>query len=322
MAITFVNIRTYVMNRVGWPTTDTTLATRANAVINRVNSDVAMQRPWGALQRSSTLTLKAPYSTGTPTFTNASTAVSADTSVWTTNLAANDKIKPSGRDEIYVVSSVTDNTNLVLTSTYQGTTSSTGSYNSWRDEYSLASDFDRPINYQTFLSMRRILPIGLREMRERFPWPAIPGDPKYYTLIRPGAAIADKRSWYVLLYPPPDEAEMIPYEYITTNLAYTTAGAGQETLSADTDEPWMEDRFRHVLIWGSLAEIYRDYKDDQRTQECLSLFHDMVRRMANDEPATNDRPRLKPNLGGWQWLRMAKRTPRYDIHDRFDRMEW
>lgn len=326
MPTTFLDIRTSVMNRIGWPTSDTTLVTRVNLVINQVNRDIALQRPWRDLQRRATIVTFTPVTTGNINVTQGSATVSGGSTspTFVTNgVAANDKIKTSGRLEIYTVRSVDSETQLTLgdvnsTTAWQGSTATDQSYRIWRDEYALASDFARPVNYIDFLDQRRLRPIGLRELRERYPWPAVPGDPKFYTLVRP--ATGSQLVWNVLIYPPPDERMILPYEYITSNMAYTTAGVGQATLSADDDEPWMDERFRHVLVWGALAELYRDYKDDTRSAEALNLYHDGIRRMANDEEPTHDRPRLKLDQSGWRRMRWGRHYPRYDINNRFDRM--
>lgn len=60
------------------------------------------------------------YSTGTITLNKDSTAVSGSGTSWSTNLAANDFLAVNG--VIYTIASVTDNTNLVLTTNYEGET--------------------------------------------------------------------------------------------------------------------------------------------------------------------------------------------------------
>lgn len=62
------------------------------------------------------------HTTGTATFTNGSTAVSGSGTAWLTHLKAGDKIKvTSHSDSVYAqISSVTNDTNLVLTANYTG----------------------------------------------------------------------------------------------------------------------------------------------------------------------------------------------------------
>ena len=310
------------MNRLGWPTTDTTLVTRANYVLNQMNRDIAVQRPWRDLQRRSNIVLFTPVTTGNVTATLASTTLAGGTTspTFSTNsVAAGMKVLVAGRDEVYTVSSVESETSLTLTVAWQGATTSNVNYKIWQDEYALATDFARPVSYTNLFDRLRVQPLGLREMRERYPAPLTPADPMFYTLLKP--ATGDQRVWRVLFYPPPDERQIIPYEYISSYMAYTSAGVGQETLSADADEPWMDERYRHILVWGALSEIYRDYKDDTRSGEARTIYVDMLKRMANDEEPTHDRPRLRPEGRMWAALRRRRTSLPYDIHNRFDRME-
>ena len=324
MPTTFVDLRTSVMNRVGFPTGDTTLVTRTNLVINQVNRDIALQRPWRDLQRRATFITFTPVTTGNVTVTAASATVAGGSTspTFTTNAVAAAMRFKGNTDEIYTIRTVPSETSLTLgdlsgTTAWQGATTTNMSYRIWQDEYALASDFREPVNLINFLVHIRVRPIGFREMRELFPWPSTPGRPRYYTLVKPSVA-TDQRTYRVLLYPPPDDNMIVPYEYITTNMAYTSAGAGQETLSADADEPWMFEQYRHVLVWGALRELYRDYKDDQRSQESSALYADGIRRMANDELVTHDSPRLKPWI---RKIRYARGEARYDTRGKFDRLE-
>jgi len=87
----------------------------------------------------------------------------------------------------------------------------------------------------------------------------------------------------------------IPYRYITTNLAVSSAGAGQANLSADADEPIVPLRYRHVLVLYAAYQWYRDRKDDARSSEAQADYVDLVKRMANDSDPQRDRPRFRTN---------------------------
>jgi hypothetical protein len=294
-----------------------------------LNRDVAALRPWGDLQRRATLNIVAPVDHTSISLANGATqATSVDQPDFNDGgVTTNWKVKISGYDSILTVSSVTESDppgavdSLELTNfleTWPHATVTDGTAKAWKDEYTLASDFSRPVNYVDFINHWKLQPIGMRHMRELAPWPAIPGKPRYYTLVKP--AQGDVRVWHVLFYPPPDEAAIVPYEYISSNMAYTTAGVGQATLSADDDEPWMDERYRHILVYGALGEIYRDFKDDTRSAEARSMYEQLLRRMAADQETTDDMPQLKPSRARYRHLTRWRSTPQYDVNGNFDRM--
>ena len=67
------------------------------------------------------------WAAGTATFTNGSATVTriTGTAEWTTQIGAGDTIRRDADGTFYTVSSVTDNSNLVLTAVYTGTTATT-----------------------------------------------------------------------------------------------------------------------------------------------------------------------------------------------------
>jgi hypothetical protein len=229
------------------------------------------------------------------------------------------KLKVAGYDSIMTVAAnAGGDVILTMTAAWPHATVTAGTFQIWQDEYPLATDFGRPVNYIDFINHWRLQPVGLRQMREYAPWPATPGKSRYYTLIKP--AVGDQRVWNILFYPPPDETAMIPYEYITSYMAFSSLGAGQATMVSDDDEPWMDERYRHMLVYGALAEIYRDFKDDTRSSEALAKYEQLLKRMADDEEVTCDSPRLIPSRAKYLHLTRRSTTPRYDVNGNFDRM--
>jgi hypothetical protein len=325
MATTFTDIVTTVMNRAGWPTSDTTLLARAKAIVNTVNKDVAAfpSVAWPDLQRRANLTIFAPYSTGGLGIIQGAdllnqSPLKTSPELVTGNIAAGMKAKIAGYDTILTVKSIVSEWAAYVTTTWPHASVADQSYTIWQDEYALASDFSRPINYVDFINHWKLQPVGLRQMREYAPWPAVPGKPRYYTLIKP--AVGDQRVWSILFYPPPDEAVTIPYEYITSYVAFDNAGAGLALMTADDDEPWMDERYRHILIYGALAEVYRDYKDDTRSTEADAKYQGFLKRMTNDAEVTTDVPKFLPDRTRYKHLTRRRNTPRYDVNGNFDRM--
>ena len=133
----------------------------------------------------------------------------------------------------------------------------------YEDEYDLASDFLRPIDLQRFaVGGTPITLIGRNEFRHRYPRDIVRGIPRIGTLVdrtvgtlpatdpvaspAPATPTDTEPRRRLRLHPPPDAAYRIKYNYVTANLATSSTGAAQESLSANTDEPSRSPRSRHA----------------------------------------------------------------------------
>ena len=124
---------------------------------------------------------------------------------------------------------------------------------------------------------------------------------------------------------PPDDFYTIPYQYITSNLAVSSAGAAQTQLSADADEPIVPLRYRHAIKFHALYHWYRDRKDDTRSQEAKAEYVDLLTRTVSDNEIGTSRPQLQPRMGAYRSRAVRPwgggRGRRFDVNGRFDRME-
>jgi len=100
----------------------------------------------------------------------------------------------------------------------------------------------------------------------------------------------------LVLAPPPVETYLIPYRYITSNLAVTSAGVESATLSGDTDEPIVPLEYRAAILYHALYHWYRDKKDDGRSQEALSDYAGIMSRISADVEIGARQPTLQPNV--------------------------
>ncbi|MCI0557604.1 MAG: hypothetical protein MN733_03855, partial [Nitrososphaera sp.] len=82
--------------------------------------------------------------------------------------------------------------------------------------------------------------------------------------------------------PYPSTTMLIPYSYITSNLAVSSSGTEAAQLSSDTDEPNMPRGYRHLIVLQALYLWYRDKKDDARMQSAQSDYVDAVGRVVGD----------------------------------------
>ena len=300
-----------------------------NTALHDMHLGMDYKFPWA--ERSARILTRAQYSTGTVTATQGSTALTGTSTVWTTtdafgiaNARANGKIKIAGGLTPYTVSSVGGAGTITLSSEFTEATATDTTYIYYEDEYALASDFLRPVDAQVFSDEASIEIIGRTEFRRLYPTNSTPGRVAVASIIdfAPSGNTTPIRR--VRFAPPPSTAMTIPYTYITGNLAVSSAGVAAANMSADSDEPIIPLRYRHALVFHALYHLYRDRKDDSRSQEAKAEYTDIMNRMQADTEVGANRPRFAPRTG--PYASRARRPwrgggGRYDLNGRFDRLE-
>jgi hypothetical protein len=230
------------------------------------------------------------------------------------------------------VSSVTTDTFNILatwvaddaTGSWSSGSVSSESYQYFEDEYTLASDFGRPVDAQTFTDNDDIKIIGRTQFRRDYPRNKTPGRPRVATLIDlpPSASATPVRK--IRVAPPPDGIYSFPYTYITTNLVVSTSGTAKAQFVLDDDEPIVPLRYRHAIVFHALYMWYRDRKDDARSREAKAEYTDIMLRVAGDSEIGASRPGLQPRVA--PYFMRARRpwrgsTGRYDTGTRFDQLK-
>lgn len=328
----FSDLITDVSNRIrgqtGVTATDNIVKRMINIALQDIHLGFDYRFPWA--ERSDRIIVRAQYSTGTVTATQGSTTLTGTSTVWTTtdafgiaNARANGKIKIAGGLTPYVVSSVDGAGTITLSSKFTEATATDTTYIYYEDEYGLASDFLRPIDAQRFSDEINIELISRTEFRRRYPTNSVPGRVAVACIIDSAPSGNTTPVRRVRFAPPPSEAMTIPYTYITSMLATSSAGVAQANLSADSDEPIIPLRYRHALVFHALYHLYRDRKDDSRSQEAKSEYSDIMLRITSDVEVGGVRPQFQPRTSGYS--RAAKRPwrgggARYDLNGRFDRL--
>ena len=288
--------------------------------------------PWAI--RRAFLTTHGDYSTGTVTIdvSSSRTAVTGSSTAWNTaasesyghnNAAVGGKIRFSSEDEVYEVSAVGSDTSITLSESYiqSGDLAASSEYLYYEDEYSMASDYFRMVNARSFSDEWNIPLIGQSQFYRSYPRNAVVGKPKVASLIQLSFSSNTTPRHRILFHPPPDDVYLIPYQYITTNLAMSTSGTAQVDMSADTDEPIVPLRYRHAIVYQALYNWYRDRKDDTRSQEAKAEYTDLMIRVQNESNIGQDRPRIQPYSYFSRGKMGGQRGRRYSTGDEFERLK-
>ena len=136
--------------------------------------------------------------------------------------------------------------------------------------------------------------IGAAEFRRLYPRNASVGPPRVAMTTQISFSGNTTPRLRVVLHPPPDAVYLIPYDYITSNLAVSSAGVEQAQLTADADEPIVPLRYRHLIVLNALHHWYRDEMDDSRSKATKVEFIDLMSRIKGDTTIGQDRPRFVP----------------------------
>ena len=330
---TFSDLYTDLQNRVRVTTGVSATETQAKRYINTALVDVHVGTdyvfPW--TERRAFLTTKAPYSTGTLSVAAGSTTLTGSGTLWNTantygqnNLRVGSKLTIAGATDIYRVSAVSSDTAATLETRYVASSdASAEDYIAFEDEYALASDFLRPIDFALFSTDWNIPLLDRGEFRRLHTRANISGRPRVATVLDLSYSGSTTPVRKVRFYPYPDQTYVIPYSYVTANLAVTSAGVEQFNLSSDTDEPMMPIRYRHVIVLHALKNWYRDKRDDVRSQEVAQEYAALMERMVSDhDMGTHNRARIQPVTGMYNGHAARPYTKRggtrYSLNNRFD----
>lgn len=331
---TFQDLYTALLNRVREQTSVAATVNQAKQYINIALQDMHIgygeRFPWA--ERKARLTTRAPYSTGTVSIDQGGTTLTGVSTAWATadafgiaNARKMGRIVIGGGKVIYDISAVGGDTAITLASPFVGEDVSGETYVYFEDEYALDGDFLRPLDAQYFDTEQSVRIIDRTRFRREYPRNANTGKPLVACIVDRAfdgdtTPIRRAQFWRV-----PDAAYSIPYAFVTNKLAVTSAGAAQESLVNDSDEPIVPLQYRNTIVLHALYNWYRDKKDDARSGEAKQDYVDLVIRITGDTEIGERRPVVQPSMGGYRRRASAPyrngRGNYWTTGDRFDRME-
>lgn len=267
-------------------------------LVNEVYQDVETMKKWWWLEASGTINPLAMYNTGTATVS--AKAVTGVGTAWTTAaIAAGDWFQFVGDTEYYVIASIGGELAITLEESYIGTAPGS-TYRIVRPEYSLPSNYGRIKWVEYPKRGDRLVPVAWHDFQTRrssrgnyFSY----GDPEVYSVY--GYDTNEYRR--IHLDPAPETAHPIYIQYIK----FLPAGG----LVADADTPLIPDKYRYILVHGTLARYYKDVADEpQQAQQSMEMYQRGVDRMMQEQDAHDAGAyRMKADMSDW---RIQKRQVR------------
>jgi hypothetical protein len=326
---TFADAYTDLMNRVREDTSVTATETLAKRYINIGLIDMHIgfgeKFPWA--ERRAVLRTQPYYSTGTVTISKGSTSLTGSGTAWNTNndfsvanARTTGRMTIAGLPEVYGISSVDSDTAITLDNKFIGSDQSDASYVYFEDEYDLAADFLRPQDMQSFTDDASVGLIGRKDFRAWQSRNSTTGRPRFACIVDRGFSGNTTPIRRVRLWKAPDDVYLLPYTYVTSNLAVSSSGTEQAALSADTDEPIVPLQYRHAIVYWSLYNWYRDRKDDSRATAAKGEFTDLMLRVTGDTEIGQQRPRLQPRVS--PYVRHARQPYSTAVTGRYSTGTW
>lgn len=305
---TFSDIYTEILNKMRQPTNSTAITAQAKRYANQGLHDMVFgfeyKLPW--LERQAFLQLQAPYTTGTVEATRGLTVLTGTSTQWDTlntygrsNARIGGKILLSGPN-IYRVVNVSSDTMLTMENTYMAdeNLAAGSSYTYFEDEYALATDFLKLVDIRRFSSAYDIPIIGRNEFNRKFPRPVAGGLPKVCTILDQTFFASSTPVTKVQFYPHASSTMLIPYSYITKNLAVSSVGTESVSMEGDSDEPALPMHYRNAIVSFACWKWYRDKKDDARSEAAKADYSDEINRIVSDQRiGANTRAQIQPRPG-------------------------
>jgi len=237
-------IQTDILNEIGIDDAD--VEDVLEQALNDILQEICQAHNFSWLYEDTSFITTAPYSTGTITATEGSTAIVGSGTTFVTGMVGR---KLRCEDATYEISAFTDTTHITLSKNYAGDGGSGLTYKIYQNEYSLASDAEDVISMRQENNPNKIKRWGIEQLDRYYPQRTSYGYPSLYAIIGYDSSGYMK----VELYPIPNQARNVYYRYKKR----------VTEMSSDSDTPIIPLRYRWVLAKGGLYKLakYLDMPD-------------------------------------------------------------
>ena len=263
MALVFSDLYNIVADMIDRSETED--ITRVKQFVNMAARDVWCARPWRERRKDAYVECAAPYTTGTATFTEDSTALTGVATVWSTAFVGR-KVALSYSAPWYVMTTRVGDTSFTLNRAYAESTASGSTYVVYNDVATLASDVDSliQVRIQNNGAFTTLSYGPQRRMDEAFHLPGFAGVPTHYSLIENSST----GYMQIRLWPVPDDTYVLHYRYL----------ASFTDLSGDSDACVVPENRRDLVIQRALAWAYQYVNEPGRARDALEVYeHELAK---------------------------------------------
>ena len=268
------------------PSSETNKRLAVLGFLNNRYAQVSTKRHWNWLYQTTDFLLKGPYQTGTIDVTNRSSTVTGNGTNFSANLVPNNVLVVGGRSDRYVIESVEAADSLTLEGEYAGDDATASSYMALKPIYTAPSDLEAIQSIVLGDNLGELVPLGTQEFRRKQSRDlTLTGVPGWFTEV--GRRSQDGvRTFEVWPAPDKDYACQINYG---VNI--------QKLEDSDSNFPLIPDRYRVVLYYGAMAEMYLFQRNPESSLLMEKKFEQLFMGMLGDGQLTDSKLILNPRRG-------------------------
>jgi hypothetical protein len=273
--LTFADISLRVMNNLRLPVTNLIEQAKVNALINEVYRDIYVKHDWWWLVKHVVINTGPKINSGTVSLTQNNTTINfTDVPMQfgsNVTIAGYAMKIPGNSDDANAVYRISGHTApatvAVLDGAYTGETNAAAGFNVYQDRYALPVDLGKLLGVTRYGAVRPLDRWGIEKMQMEKQVDSTENRPMAYTIydfVTTGDPTTQRLMW---VHPYPDKAYRMDVYY------------KQElnTEMACSDQGYMPDEYRQLLVYGALARGYPIFhKDKERGQFFQSLFNDAL----------------------------------------------
>lgn len=249
--------------------------------LNHHYAAISANKHWEWLYRREDYNLDEPYDTGTISATQGSNVINGVGTLFSSNVIPYNKLIV--RDKLYTVTEVVSTTQLKIEGEYVDETESGLGYKIVKPIKRLPGYVD-VIRSMSIDGVGELVPLGTQELRRKQQMdPGFVGAPRWFseTIRR-----AEDGIRYVEVWPNPDQ------KYI----AHIDFSVVLERLDDAADNfPLIPDKYRVVLYYGALADMYRFLSDPTNEASAQKAYDRVYLQMVGDTQLTDSRMILQPS---------------------------
>jgi hypothetical protein len=298
--LTFTDLQNEVFAHTGLDSTDATNQTNVKRWLNYVQQDIQSRWPWPwAIGREAIATIP-DYSTGTVDISNAGTAVTGHSTVFTATQGDGTYfIQFAGTNDFYKVASRSSDTSITLDVAFQGASLTGVTYILRKYFYSMSSTADEILDVRNWNTPVKLIQVDFRTID--LINPLVQSTSPGYGYIMCGVDSSGNNLFSP--YPFPNDARL--FEFRTRKRPVDMVVSSQET-------PSIPNKYAHVIAWGAIAVGFAYLRKFKEAEEWNAKVEARIMGMKKEYRQSED---YQPILGSidsvnrTKWVQMPSNYP-------------
>ena len=249
----------------------TEITTLCQQKLDWIQDDICSRYDFSWLKKYGYINTNVVYDTGTVTCTTDSATVTGDSTTFTSAMVGR-LFKVDDEESYYEISAYVSTTEITLSSTYIGTTAAGSSYNIYKTDYPLATDFKKMIWVKQVVTDAKLVNIPETIMNDYYPDMFIRGEDN--TVDSYSLTGLDASGYYTMrLSPIQTTRKQIYYQYIKQLSTINTTGA----------ESSIPTKWHDAFVYMLDVFVFNLIDIPQKAQIYNNLYEQTIARMVEED---------------------------------------